>query len=77
MGTPMAEGTRPQVVRDEAPACVHQWVLSDPESGAITGRCKRCSGDRTFAARVGVAEQPDDDAVEAAPATSEVKRLAG
>jgi len=82
IGIPMVEGTKPPTVRDDVTACVHHWVLSDPEAGAVSGRCKRCGGERVFTARAGASEQADDDANEALPAQperveSEVERLTG
>ncbi|MGE3961775.1 MAG: hypothetical protein AB7F65_08860 [Dehalococcoidia bacterium] len=48
----MGEGTELHIVRDDMPSCVHHWVLSDPAEGAVTGRCKRCGGERAFSAQV-------------------------
>ena len=40
--------SRVEVARRDAPACVHHWVLSDPAAGPVTGRCRRCGGERVF-----------------------------
>ena len=45
---------------DSAPTCVHHWLLSEPVAGAITGRCKRCGGVRSFPATPEGVEQFDD-----------------
>lgn len=43
---------RPQlrIVDDAAPHCTHHWVLGEPVSGVILGRCKRCHANRAFPA---------------------------
>ena len=57
----MAED-RPElrVVNDDAPHCVHHWVLGDPISGQILGRCKRCNATKAFSASLESAERFDD-----------------
>jgi len=81
IGIPMAEVTKPRIVRDEVTACVHHWVLNDPEAGAVSGRCKRCGGERLFTARVGApdrsADEVSDEVSETALVDPEVERLAG
>ncbi len=39
-----------QVVDDSAPHCVHHWVLGDPVSGVILGRCNVCNATRAYPA---------------------------
>jgi hypothetical protein len=53
--TPMNKKTtepRPplQIVADDTPHCVHHWVLGDPTSGVILGRCKRCNATKAYPA---------------------------
>jgi hypothetical protein len=31
-------------------ACVHRWVLGEPEGGMIAAQCRNCSRTRTYAA---------------------------
>ncbi|MEX2374125.1 MAG: hypothetical protein WD942_00880 [Dehalococcoidia bacterium] len=57
----MGEVTRLNNAREAVPACVHHWVLSDPEAGAISGRCKRCGGERTFSVRPEGSDRFSDD----------------
>ena len=57
----MAENTQLQTARDDAPSCIHHWILSDPTEGAVSGRCKRCGGERLFSARPEGADRVDDD----------------
>ena len=64
IGTRMGEGTELHIVRDDMPSCVHHWVLSDPSEGAITGRCKRCGGERVFASHVEGNDRYDREAPE-------------
>ncbi len=74
MGNLMEQVSNVQAVRDGGPACVHHWVLSDPVDGATSGRCKRCGGERTFAARIGEVDRYEDGSTDA---TREPGRLAG
>lgn len=57
----MGRRTELEVVTEDAPACVHHWVLGDPSEGAIPARCKRCGGERVFAARVEGVDRSEDD----------------
>jgi hypothetical protein len=66
-----------QAVSDARPACVHHWVLGDPQDSVIPGRCKRCGGERTFAARTGEADRYEDDSSDVASTPVEPGRLAG
>jgi len=60
----MGEGTEFHIVRDDMPSCVHHWVLSDPASGAIVDRCKRCGGERVFSAQLEGSDRYDREAPE-------------
>lgn len=42
--------TELQMVDGAQPNCVHHWVLGDPASGVVLGRCRRCHATRTYAA---------------------------
>ncbi len=35
-------------------ACVHHWVLGEPQLGLIEGHCRRCGAARSFPATVEV-----------------------
>ena len=73
----MEQGSNLQAVRDAGPACVHHWVLSDPQDGIVPGRCKRCGGERTFAARIGDGDRYEDDSTDVAAVSVEPGSLAG
>lgn len=57
----MSDPTPVQIVREGARSCVHHWILNDPESGTVSGRCKRCDGERVFSAHVEGLVRLDDD----------------
>jgi hypothetical protein len=48
------------VVDEDAPHCVHHWVLGEPVSGVILGRCKRCSASKAFPASLEDTQRFDD-----------------
>lgn len=56
----MAENSEQAGVALDAPACIHHWILGEPVSGAIPGRCKRCGRDRLFSASPEGSERFDD-----------------
>jgi hypothetical protein len=49
------EGTEP-----EAPTCVHHWMLGEPTSGMVVGRCRRCDATRIYPASPGSTDRFDD-----------------
>ena len=57
----MGEANPLQSVREGTPSCVHHWVLDDPDVGVVSGRCKRCGGERVFSARPDGLDRFDDD----------------
>lgn len=52
--------TELQLVDGTHPACVHHWVLGDPTSGLVVGRCKRCNATRAYPASPESTDRFDD-----------------
>lgn len=50
----MHRETKPATEHTLADACVHHWVLGEPERGKIEGHCRRCRAHRSFPAAVEV-----------------------
>ena len=48
------------IVDPETPHCVHHWLLGDPMSGRILGRCRRCNATKVFPASLESTERFDD-----------------
>jgi hypothetical protein len=44
----------------QQPSCVHHWLLSDPASGVVVGRCRRCNATRVYAASPESTDRFDD-----------------
>lgn len=57
--TPQESSPAPQL-HGASPSCVHHWLLSEPVAGAVSGRCKRCGGERAFPATPEGIERFDD-----------------
>jgi hypothetical protein len=36
------------MVQRQATQCVHRWLLSEPNYGAVRGICRRCGARRTY-----------------------------
>lgn len=36
------------MVQPQATQCVHRWLLSEPNYGAVRGICRRCGARRTY-----------------------------
>ncbi len=36
------------MVQPQATKCVHRWLLSEPNYGAVRGICRRCGARRTY-----------------------------
>jgi hypothetical protein len=49
-----------RIVDEDAPHCVHHWVLGEPVSGVILGRCKLCSATRAYPATPESGQRFDD-----------------
>jgi hypothetical protein len=50
----MHQETKPAIDHPQAGACVHHWVLGEPQRGTVQGHCRRCGADRSFPAAVDV-----------------------
>lgn len=48
------------IVDEQTPHCVHHWLLGDPISGRIVGRCRRCDATKVFSASLESTERFDD-----------------
>jgi hypothetical protein len=48
------------IVDDQMPHCVHHWLLGDPISGRILGRCRRCDATKVFPASPESTDRFDD-----------------
>lgn len=55
-----SDGAGTVAVMASAPSCVHHWLLSEPASGIVTGRCRRCGESRAFPASPEGAQRFDD-----------------
>lgn len=40
--------------------CIHHWVLDDPMSGEVLGRCRRCHASKRFPAAPESTQRFDD-----------------
>ena len=49
-----------RMIDAETPQCVHHWMLGDPISGRIVGRCRRCDASKVFPASLESTERFDD-----------------
>lgn len=49
-----------QIVDTEQPSCVHHWLLGEPTSGLVVGRCKRCDATRVYPASPESTDRFDD-----------------
>ena len=36
------------MVQHQATQCIHRWLLSEPNYGAVRGICRRCGARRTY-----------------------------
>ena len=52
--------TELQIVDATQPSCVHHWLLGEPASGVIVGRCKRCDATRLYPASPESTDRFDD-----------------
>ena len=41
-------------------ACVHHWLLGEPVSNQVTGRCKRCGARRLYSNSIEGTDRFDD-----------------
>lgn len=54
------EPTRLHAVSQDAPTCVHHWLLGDPVGGQIVGQCKRCGARRVYSTSIEGTDRFDD-----------------
>jgi hypothetical protein len=52
--------TELQIVDCTQPTCVHHWVLREPASGLVLGRCRRCNATRAYPASPESTDRFDD-----------------
>ena len=45
---------------DALPTCVHHWLLGEPASGRVVGRCKRCGATKAYPASPDSTDRFDD-----------------
>lgn len=54
------EPTQLHVLTPATPACVHHWLLGEPVSNQVTGRCKRCGARRLYSNSIEGTDRFDD-----------------
>lgn len=48
------------VEHEQAPMCIHHWVLREPSRGEVAGSCKRCGARKVFPASPESTDRFDD-----------------